>query len=449
MTKDMTSGSPMRHVLSFAAPLILGNLFQQLYSLVDVIIVGRLLGTKAFAAVGSTGSISFLLIGFCLGICSGFSIPVAQRFGAKDYTDMKRYEGNILWLGMAFSLVMATATVLLCPFILRWMSTPPDIIDNAYRYIVVIFAGIPATMFYNTLAGLLRAVGDSRTPVIILTCSAVVNVALDLLFVLLIPLGVTGTALATIISQIISGLSCLVFIYKKVPALHISKESMKPERRYMLRLCGMGIPMGLQTSITAIGNVILQTSVNTLGSIAVASVTAGSKIFFFFDSITGALGVTMSTYGGQNLGANRPDRIRQGMRAAVIFGFSCAIASLIILTLFGRQLLLLFVDPAQTQVMDQAYFYMIANAAFLIPLTCVNTFRPLIQGIGFSKRAMFAGVFELVARGSTGLFLVPVFGFRAACFAGPLAWLMADSFLIPTYFWVMKRVEAGRIPGKA
>lgn len=442
MTKDMTSGSPMRHVLSFTAPLIFGNLFQQLYSLVDVIIVGNLLGSKAFAAVGSTGSISFLIVGFCIGICSGFAIPVAQRFGAKDIPDLKRFVGNIVWLGSAFSLMIAVATVLLCPFILQWMSTPTDIMDNAYRYIVVIFAGIPITMFFNILAGLLRAVGDSRTPVLVLTAAAVVNVGLDLLLVLVIPLGVAGTAVATILSQLFSGVVCLCFIRKKMPLLHINRDALRPRKPYLLRLCNMGIPMGLQTSITAIGNVILQTSVNSLGSVAVASVTAGTKIYFFFDSITGALGVTMSTYGGQNVGANKPERVGKGLRAALIFGFSCAIVSLCILIFFGRSLLLLFVKASETTILDQAHFYMIANAAFLIPLTCVNTFRPLIQGMGFSKRAMFAGVFELVARASTGLLLVPRFGFPAACFAGPLAWLMADSFLIPTYFLVMKRVKA-------
>ncbi len=441
MTKDMTVGSPMKLVLSFAVPLMFGNLFQQFYSMVDTVIVGRFLGTGPLAAVGSTGSINFLILGFCLGTCAGFAIPVAQTFGSKDFKELKRFVGNIIWLAAAFSLVFTVATVALCRLILQWMNTPADIIDDAYNYIVVIFLGIPTIVLYNVLAGLLRAVGDSRTPVIFLVVASLLNIVLDLLLILVIPLGVAGAAWATVISQGISGLSCLVFIWKKFPLLHISRDDLKPRPQYMVRLLSMGVPMGLQSSITAIGSILLQTSVNGLGSVVVAAVTAANKLHQLFACVFDALSVSMSTYGGQNIGARRGDRIGAGLRAGMIIGSIYSLAALVVILLFGKPLTLLFVDSAEVAIIDQAYQFLVVQAAFYIPLAGVNVIRLLIQGMGYSKLAMFAGVFEMVARAVVALLLVPNFGFMAACFGSPIAWLMADSFLIFAYFKVMKHVK--------
>ena len=441
MTKDMTVGSPMKLVLSFAVPLMFGNLFQQFYSMVDTVIVGRFLGTGPLAAVGSTGSINFLILGFCLGTCAGFAIPVAQTFGSKDFKELKRFVGNIIWLAAAFSLVFTVATVALCRLILQWMNTPADIIDDAYNYIVVIFLGIPTIVLYNVLAGLLRAVGDSRTPVIFLVVASLLNIVLDLLLILVIPLGVAGAAWATVISQGISGLSCLVFIWKKFPLLHISRDDLKPRPQYMVRLLSMGVPMGLQSSITAIGSILLQTSVNGLGSVVVAAVTAANKLHQLFACVFDALSVSMSTYGGQNIGARRGDRIGAGLRAGMIIGSIYSLAALVGILLFGKPLTLLFVDSAEVAIIDQAYQFLVVQAAFYIPLAGVNVIRLLIQGMGYSKLAMFAGVFEMVARAVVALLLVPNFGFMAACFGSPIAWLMADSFLIFAYFKVMKHVK--------
>lgn len=441
MTKDMTVGSPMKLVLSFAVPLMFGNLFQQFYSMVDTVIVGRFLGTGPLAAVGSTGSINFLILGFCLGTCAGFAIPVAQTFGSKDFKELKRFVGNIIWLAAAFSLVFTVATVALCRLILQWMNTPTDIIDDAYNYIVVIFLGIPTIVLYNVLAGLLRAVGDSRTPVIFLVVASLLNIVLDLLLILVIPLGVAGAAWATVISQGISGLSCLVFIWKKFPLLHISRDDLKPRPQYMVRLLSMGVPMGLQSSITAIGSILLQTSVNGLGSVVVAAVTAANKLHQLFACVFDALSVSMSTYGGQNIGARRGDRIGAGLRAGMIIGSIYSLAALVVILLFGKPLTLLFVDSAEVAIIDQAYQFLVVQAAFYIPLAGVNVIRLLIQGMGYSKLAMFAGVFEMVARAVVALLLVPNFGFMAACFGSPIAWLMADSFLIFAYFKVMKHVK--------
>ena len=278
--KDLTSGSPFRLILGFAVPLLFGMLFQQFYNMVDTIIVGRALGSGALASVGSTGSINFMIIGFCMGVCNGFAIPVSQMFGAKDYRALRRYVTNSVWLSAAFAIVMTAVTCILCRQILVWMNTPADIIDGAYSYIVVIFAGIPAVYLYNLLSAIIRSLGDSKSPLIFLGISSALNIVLDLLLVM--PMGVAGTAVATVVSQGISGILCLFYMRKKFDILHFEREDWKLEKRFVLRLCGMGIPMGLQYSITAIGSVILQTSVNSLGSLAVASVTSASKISQFF-----------------------------------------------------------------------------------------------------------------------------------------------------------------------
>ena len=441
MTKDMTVGSPMKLVFNFAIPLMFGNLFQQFYAMVDTIIVGRFLGTGPLAAVGSTGSINFLILGFCLGTCAGFTIPVAQTFGSKDIRDLKRFVGNIVWLAAGFSLVFTVATVVLCRPILQWMHTPADIIDDAYNYIVVIFLGIPTIVLYNVLASLLRALGDSRPPVVFLVVASLLNIGLDLFLILVIPLGVAGAAWATVISQGISGLACLAFIWKKFPLLHISRDDLVPRKRYMKRLLGMGVPMGLQSCITAIGSILLQTSVNGLGSVVVASVTAASKLYQLFGCVFDALGVSMSTYGGQNIGARRGDRIFAGLRSGMIIGSVYSVVALVVIIFFGRPMVQLFVDSNETAIIDQAYQFMVIQTAFFIPLAGVNVIRLLIQGMGYSKLAVFAGAFEMIARGSFGLFLVPTFGFTMACFASPAAWVLADAFLIPAYCRVMKHVK--------
>lgn len=440
-TKDMTSGSTMKLILGFAVPLLMGMLFQQVYSLVDTIIVGRFLGVSALAAVGATGSINFLIIGFCQGICNGFALPVAQRFGAKDYDGLRKYVGNSAVLSIIFGGAITLITVIACRPILELMQTPADIIDLSYHYIVVIFAGIPAIMLYNILSAYLRSLGDSITPVIFLVLSAGLNIGLDLLFIVTFHWGVFGAAFATVLSQAVSGILCLILIIKKFDLLHLKREDWKLDWGYSRYLLIMGLPMGLQYSITAIGSVILQASVNTLGSTAVASMTAGSKISMFVVCPFDALGSTMATFGGQNVGAGRLDRLGRGLRSAVILGAIYSALILVVLIFFGRDLILLFVSAKEAAVIAQAKQFLVTNAAFYLMLALVNIVRFLIQGMGFSGFAVFAGVFEMVARTLIGLVFVPIFGFTAACSANPLAWIFADCFLIPAFFHCRKKLQ--------
>ncbi len=445
MTKDMTQGKPMKLILGFAIPMLLGYLFQQFYNLVDTLIVGRILGMESLAGVGSTGSVNFLVIGFCMGVCVGFSIPVAQKFGAGDEEGLRRYVANCVWLGIAFSVAMTLVTVLFCRNILLLMDTPEDILEYAYAYILVIFIGIPTVFLYNILSGIIRALGDSRTPVIFLVFSSLVNIGLDLLFILYFKTGVAGAAWATVISQGLSGILCLVYITKKFPILRISKEEWKPDMHKMGNLCGMGIPMGLQYSITAIGSVILQTAVNGLGSAAVASVTAAAKIGGFLMCPFEAMGSTMASYGGQNVGARKLKRIKEGLFDCIKLGAVYSVIAFVIAYFFGAPLGRLFMEKgnaaAANQIVDNVRLYLLINTAFYFLLALVNIVRFMIQGIGFPAFAVLAGVLEMVARALVGLVLVPVWGFPAAALGSPIAWLFADAFLLPAFFHVYKKLK--------
>lgn len=448
MTKDMTQGSPMKLILGFSIPMLFGYLFQQLYNIVDTVIVGRFLGVDSLAAVGATGSISFLIIGFCIGICSGFSIPVSHKFGAQDYVGLRKVVANCVWLSIFFAAVMTVLTTCFCRQILVWMKTPADIIDGAYSYIWVIFLGIPVVFLYNILSGIIRALGDSRTPVIFLLISSLANIVLDLFFIINLKWGVAGAAWATVISQGFSGILCLVYMVKKFEILHIRKEEWAPDGHLMGILCNMGIPMGLQYSITAVGSVILQSATNTLGSVYVASTTAAGRISGFLICPYDAMGATMATYGGQNVGAGKLDRIGKGLKSCVLLGAGYSVLSLLIAYFFGRPLATLFVDGSETMILDNVRMFLTVNALFYFCLALVNIVRFLIQGIGFPRLAILAGVFEMVARAIAGLVLVPRIGYLGAALGSPIAWLFADAFLIPAYLHVMKKLRARQAAGE-
>lgn len=439
--RDMTQGNPVTLILGFAIPMLLGTLFQQFYSMVDTIIVGKFLGVDALASVGSTGAVNFMVNGFVIGVCAGFAIPVAQRFGARDYKGMRRFVANTIWLTIGFAVVMTVAISALTWNILVWMKTPENIIQGAYNYIFIIFLGIPVTYLYNVTASIIRALGDSKTPVYFLVLSSVVNIVLDYITIRYMGMGVAGPACATVVSQAASGILCVIYMRKKFTILHFEKGEMELDKNTCLHLCNMGIPMGLQYSITAIGSVILQTAVNTLGSVAVASMTAGQKISMFFCCVFDALGGTMATYAGQNVGAGKLDRIESGVKAATIIGCVYAVGAFAVLFFFGGYIPLLFVDADQVQVISQAHLFLIYNSLFYVALVFVNVWRFTIQGMGYSGFAILAGVCEMIARALVGFFGIPLFGYTAVCIASPLAWILADCFLVPAFRHCIKRLR--------
>lgn len=442
MTRDLTEGNPFSLILGFSVPVLFGFLFQQFYNIVDTAIVGKFLGKEALAAVGATGSVNFLVIGFCMGVCNGFAIPIAQKFGAKDFSLMRKFVMSAAYLSIIFSVVLTVLTVVFCRPLLILMRTPENIIDGAAGYIGVIFAGIPVIFLYNLTAGIIRSLGDSKTPLYFLIFASILNIILDVVFITVFAWGVVGAAVATVISQGISGFLCLFYMSKKFEVLRMTKDDKKINAHLFPILCGQGVPMGLQYSITAIGSVILQASVNTLGSDAVASVTAGSKLGMFFVSPYDALGTTMSTWGGQNAGAGKYPRLKQGLFVSCVIGFVYSIIAVLIMVLFGNVLSRIFINANETLVLAQSHQFLILNSAFYFPLALVNIVRFLIQGMGFSRFAILAGVFEMVARTLVGVFFVPIFGYSAACLASPAAWIFADCFLIPAFFWCYKKLEA-------
>jgi len=441
MTKDMTEGSPIKLILSFALPLLLGNFFQQTYNIIDAAIVGKCLGEEELASVGASSSVQFLILGFCIGICCGFAIPVAQYFGGKKHETMREsiFHAGILSAGIA--LVLTVLCILLCPWILRMLSTPENIFGNAYRYLLIIFLGIPFTILYNLLSGIMRAVGDSKTPFLFLAFSTVLNILLDFAFIVIIRLGVSGAALATILSQAVSGILCLFYIHRKFPVLHIERKHCHLQKKYIRQMLFMGIPMGLQYSITAVGSMVMQSANNGLGSIYISGFTAGMRIKQFLMCPFDAIGTAVSTFCSQNYGAKKIARIKTGLKNGIWIGISYGIAIGILAICFGRQLSQLFLNASASEALDASGKYLACLGLFFWCLGILNTCRLSVQGLGFSGRAIFAGILEMIARIVVSLVFVPMYHFNAICFADQSAWLSACIYILPTCLWCIRKVE--------
>ena len=441
MTKDLTNGSPLKLIITFAFPAFLGMVFQQFYNVVDTIIVGKLLGIGPLAGVGATGSLSFMVLGFCMGICNGFAIPIAQKFGAGDEVELRKYVANSFWLTAFFSLVITVPVCVFCRPILRLMNTPEDVFEYAYQYIFIIFLGIPTAFLYNILAGILRSLGDSRSPLLFLALSSVLNIVLDIVTIKYLHTGVNGPAMATVISQAVSGIICLFYMRRRFTVLHIRAEEGRLDMGKVKRLCYMGIPMGLQYSITAIGSLIIQATMNGFGSVAVAGATAANRINGFLACPIEALGASMAPYVGQNLGAGKLDRITKGVVDASLCGFVCAGVLYGIVLLFGDSLVGIFLDTPDPQVLDYAIEFLHIVCAGYCLLTLVNVVRFSIQGMGFSVLAILSGVMEMIARSVAGLVIAPHIGFAAVALGHPLAWFAADCFLIPAFLMCRKKIS--------
>jgi len=446
-TKDMTTGTPYKLILAFAIPMIAGNLFQQLYNMVDTVIVGKFVGVNALAGVGSTGAISFLVVGFALGVCTGFSIPVAQEFGAGNYKKMRKYIANSIYLCIITTVLLTLITVIGAKPILRVMNTPEEIFNDAYNYIIVIFAGLGATIFYNMLSGILRAVGDSKSPLIFLIVSSFLNIALDLLFIINFQMGVFGAGLATIISQLVSAVLCLVYTIKNYDILRFSKDELQPDKECISKLSSNGYPMALQFSITAVGSIILQSAVNTLGTQSVAAITAASKIQTVAIGPMESLGIAMATYCGQNKGAMQLERIKQGIRQSLVIQMIYCVTVCIAVSVLGGFITTLFIDTKNTSAMEIAEitelsaYYLRLNGIFYPLLGVLFILRNSIQGMGYSMLPMLAGVGELIARALVAIGFVSTIGFTAASLSSPVAWIFADIILIVTYAAKLRQMK--------
>lgn len=441
MTKDMTTGSPMKNIIRFCLPLMIGNLFQQFYNMADLIIVGRFVGKTALSAVGSVGSLNFLVVGSVIGLCTGFAVPIAQRFGARDETSLKKYVANIIYVSIVLGAVVTVAAVLLTNPLLKLLNTPADIYEDAYNYIVIIFAGIGATMFYNILAAIVRSLGDSKTPLYFLLFSSALNIGLDILLIAAFDMGVRGAAIATVFSQFVSGILCFIYVKRSFPVLHITPQTRRIDFAFIGNLLRNGLPMALQFSITAVGSVMLQSCVNGLGADPIAAITIGGKTQLMITLPSETIGATMATYCGQNLGAGNYERIKKGVSRGLILAACYTVIGFFVARFLGPYIALLFIDGSETAVIALVKEYINMGSYFYFILSALFVVRNSLQGLGYSATAMFAGIFELVARAIMGFGFVNTIGFAAACVSNPVAWLAADVFLFPAYFVVMKKVK--------
>lgn len=439
----MTEGSPLRHILIFMLPVLLGQLVQQTYNMMDSIIVGRLLGANALAAVGASSSVQFMVLGFCSGMCDGFAIHAAQSFGAGDESKMRRYEYHMIVLTVVIAAVLTLLTCLFCPAIISALQTPENIRTDAVRYLMILFLGIPFTLFYNMQASLLRAVGNSREPFLFLLLSSVMNIFLDLFCVAVLDWGVAGAAIATITSQALSGLFCLIFILRKMDILHIGPS----ERRWSWTLSGnllaMGIPMGLQFSITAIGSMVMQACNNSLGSLYVSGYTAGDRVEQFVMCPYVALSSSMATYVGQNYGALRFDRIRKGVFQAIIMAHLYGLIFGTAMAVFGRDAASLFLTPGPgtDEILDVAAQFLRTVGLTFWLVSSVNVFRPAIQAMDCPGKAIISGVIEMAARTVWSLATLSYLGFTAICWTHQAAWITAGLYVILMYRHVISLRE--------
>lgn len=440
MVKDMTKGSPMRLMIMFSIPILIGNIFQQFYNMVDAIIVGQYLGANALGAVGITGALTFLVLGFVWGMTGGFSVVAAQRFGANDADGLRHAVAMSVYLSIAISVILTVLSMVFARPLLVLMNTPPENLQDAYDYVIVIFAGITATVLYNLLAGILRALGDSKTPLYFLILSSLLNVVLDLLFIAVFHTGVAGAAYATVIAQLVSALLCLVYMMKKFPILRFHRRDWRFDMDSILAQLKLGLPMALQFSITAIGIIVMQAAINGFGATVVAAFTAANKVEQVMMQPGLTLGTTCATYAGQNLGAGRFDRIHEGAKKAFLLNVICALVSALLIVFLGKPMMHLFLRADQREAIDYGLRYLNIIAAFFLPLGTIFVFRNILQGIGKPFMPMMAGASELVMRCVFALLFARLASYDGVCLSSPIAWIGAAVPLVIAYIVWYRRL---------
>ena len=436
---DMTTGNPAKLIIRFMIPMFLGNLFQQFYNVVDSIVAGQFLGVQALAAIGSTGSLMFFVIGWLNGLTSGFAIMVAQCFGAKKEDRMRHYVAMSVYLSVAFALVMTIGLTLANESILRLMNYSEEIMPEVKAYMGIIYAGLLVTVAYDALSAFLRALGDSRSPLYFLMISAGINVFLDIVFIVVMGMGVEGCAYATVIAQAISAFCCFIYIVKKYPILHLRKEDFCYSWNSVKKLLGLGIPMALQFSITAIGTIIVQGAVNVYGETYMAGFSAAGKLQNILGTVFVAFGATVATYVGQNRGAGRIDRVREGVRCTQYMILAWSVIAMILMFFFGKYMTCIFVNSSETDVLAVSveYFH---TVFWCYPfLGSIFLYRNTLQGMGYGLVPMMGGIFELAARTIIVLLVAGHTSFRGVCLADPAAWIAALIPLVPYYIYIMRK----------
>lgn len=441
MDSILTKGSPIKGIILFSIPLLLGNIFQQIYTLSDTLIVGRVVGVQALASVGATNGLTFLIIGFAQGMTTGLSIITAQHYGAGDVKAVKQSFATSIWICGVFALMLTVVSVLAARPLLEMMQTPANIIDGATTFLTIIFGGVLATIFFNLFSNMLRALGNSRLPLVFLVIACIINVVLDIILIVFLHMGVAGAGIATVTAQLISCFLCWFYIKSHVPVLSLEAKEIKTNMKLVREQIKIGLPMGFQASIIAIGSIILQISLNHLGSSAIAAYTAAGKVDQLATQPMMSLGITMATFTAQNYGAKKFKRILKGIRQTLItsVAYSFIVGALIILN--SRVLVNLFIGNSEQHITNLAHEYFVIVSASYFLLAILFIIRYTLQGFGKSVAPTMAGVAELISRMLVGLFVVPAFGFWGACTANPLAWLGSNLVLVYSYVQVVRQLR--------
>ncbi len=444
MTKDMTTGHPLRLILFFTIPVMIGNIFQQFYNMADAVIVGRYLGADALAAVGAVGSLMFLTQGFANGVAQGFGVAVSHAFGAKDYKLLKHYVAVSIMLMVIVSAIITIPTVMFCEELLLFINMPANIIQMAEDYLIIILAGIICNMAYNASAGILRGIGDSKTPLFFLIFSSVLNIFLDIYMIVTLDLGTAGAAYATVIAQGISALLCFIYMFGKFEILRTGLEDYYLDTASVKKMLFIGVPMAVNYSVTALGLTVMQSAVNMFGSVAVAGYTAASKVYLLAMQVPASFGVTMATYCGQNLGAKSYDRIFKGVRYAFFLSFLIAAVESCASVWCGPLAVRLFIDQPSPEIVSYAMEYLKLVSWFYVPLTWIFIYRNTLQGLDKGFIPMLSGLLEFFARYFTVKWFAGRFGYKAVCFGDPATWITTSLLLMATYYlwtWKMKKTQ--------
>lgn len=439
MVQDLTAGKPLKQIIKFALPIFIGNVFQQLYSMVDTIIVGNTLGEQALAGVGATSAISFLIIGFVQGMTAGFSVKTSQFFGSQDEYNVKRSVATSFMLCVVLTVILTLISVFTTMPLLKLMKTPDDIIEYSYDYIIVIYIGLFATVFYNMVSSILRALGDSKVPLLFLIIASVINVGADLLFIIVFKMGVAGAGWATVLSQLLSALACLVYMFKKYEILKIKKEHFKTSWIFCYQHLAIGLPMALQYSIIAIGIMVQQSAVNVLGTRYVSAYTAATKIDTLVTQSLVAMGTAIATYVGQNYGAGRYDRIKKGVDQSMLISIALAVFCGLAVYFGSDFMTSLFVENPDQEMLALSKKFLMWQGIFYICLAIIYVYRNALQGMGHSALTMFAGLTELAMRIFASLLLAHIFGYMGICLSNQCAWIGADIFLLTSYYVLIGR----------
>ncbi|GAA1129868.1 MATE family efflux transporter [Microbacterium natoriense] len=444
MATSLTTGRPWRVILAFSIPLLLGNVVQQLYQFVDAIVVGRHLGVGSLAAVGATGPLLFLLLGFAWGLTSGFAIPIAQAYGAGDEVAVRRSVATGVILTGITSVILTVGAPLISHPLLALLQTPSELMAEATVFTQISFIGAGATMFFNYLSAIIRAIGDSRTPLVFLTVSCALNAGLVVLMVGPLEWGVAGAALATVVAQAVSVLLCLEFVRRRLPLLHLRRSDWRVTRADVAEHLRLGLPMGFQASIIAIGTLTVQVALNTIGAEAVAAYTTGARVDSLGVAFLSSLGLAVSMYTAQNLGGRRPDRIRRGVVEATWMAVAAGAAIGIVIIAFGVPMVRLFIGDGSDEVVRLAHLMLIVNGCGYWALGVLFVLRGALQGLGHTLVPTVTGVIELVMRVAAAVALGAWIGFPGVALSNPLAWVGAIVLLVPAYISAHRAL--GRMP---